>query len=121
MELCMWQTDQVRCLPLAGQLARWSPDGQKILFQQQLQFGGSRLYMATSDGAKVQELPARPQLYSVYYGAWAPDGQRIAFSADVAEDNQEQQQIFILERDEQIPPNYVICIGNQLVIPVRVT
>jgi hypothetical protein len=38
----MWQTDQVRCLPLAGQLARWSPDGQKILFQQQLQFGGSR-------------------------------------------------------------------------------
>jgi len=62
--------------PLGGlvvQEARWSPDGQKILF-----IHGNDLFVARSDGTEPRKLVTPPGVR--FFINWSPDGKRISFS-----------------------------------------
>jgi serine/threonine protein kinase/Tol biopolymer transport system component len=58
----------------AGQVAAWSPDGQKIVYGD-----GHELVMANSDGSAPTKLFAAPD--EVLDVAWSPDGSLIRFTA----------------------------------------
>ncbi len=57
--------------------ARWSPNGQQILFRM-----GSSLYLMDADGTNIQRLPETSHVLS---GSFSPDGKSIVYARDIYE------------------------------------
>src|SRR3989442_1103530 len=55
----------------------WSPDGTRIAFSGNPEFGGFSLYVMNGDGTRITKLT---NLIDVNYATWSTDGKRIALS-----------------------------------------
>jgi Tol biopolymer transport system component len=76
---------------------RWSPDGQKIVFQHAEDFALS-LWVMNSDGSQRRQLT--PAGMDAGAPDWSPDGQRIVFqSPDETPDDQTPQQLYTIHPD----------------------
>ena len=60
-------------------MARWSPDGTRLLYAAQTPDGAYVVYIANSDGSSPTRLTTHPA--GEVQGAWSPDGRQIVFSA----------------------------------------
>jgi TolB protein len=59
--------------------AKWSPDGQKIVFNS-LRYNGHNLYIMNPDGSGEQQITN--DLDDEFEPIWSPDGQRLGFLSD---------------------------------------
>jgi Tol biopolymer transport system component len=76
---------------------RWSPDGDRIVFQHAEDFGLS-LWIMNSDGSQRRQLT--PAGMDAGAPDWSPDGQRIVFqSPDDPTDDQTPQQLYTVHPD----------------------
>src|SRR5262249_55549243 len=57
--------------------ARWSPDGQQIVFDSNRDSGVFEIYVMNADGSSPTELTSPPVLGR--YPSWSPDGRQILF------------------------------------------
>ena len=55
----------------------WSPDGTRIAFSGNPEFGGFSLHVMNADGTRITKLT---NFIDVNYATWSPDGKRIALS-----------------------------------------
>jgi TolB protein len=62
-----------------GFMARWSPDGTKLLYTAQTLDLSYAVYISNSDGSFPQRLTTHPT--GEVQAAWSPDGRQIVFSA----------------------------------------
>lgn len=87
VEICIWTavTNGVDCLKLAGRFPVWSPDGTQILFIHQGTDGQSKIYLASTDGTNLQELPIPNTDKNPREPDWSPDGTSLIFVAGEAE------------------------------------
>ena len=63
--------------PAVDQLARWSPDGQRIIFRRHFGPGANTWYLINADGSG-QTATTLPNTTGP--AAWSPDGQKIAYT-----------------------------------------
>jgi Tol biopolymer transport system component/DNA-binding winged helix-turn-helix (wHTH) protein len=72
-------TVQLTKPPLYARSPRWSPDGTKILFASNTQYGVDHLYLISPDGGAPELLlPDEPGPLTL--GDWSPDGKRVVFT-----------------------------------------
>jgi Tol biopolymer transport system component len=71
-----------------GGPARWSPDGEKILFKTYSTVDdlSGKIWVVNSDGSNPQVLLDFPDA-DEGAAAWSPDGTKIAFSSDIGGDH----------------------------------
>lgn len=77
--------------------ASWSPDGTKIVIGTWDDAGDRRLYVVSSDGTAMHQLPARaaPEDEGPYAPLWSPDGTRIVYK-ELAPPGQEDSSFTIM-------------------------
>jgi TolB protein len=73
---------QLTKLRAVSGLAKWSPDGKRLVFQSNLRLGHFEIYTIGADGRGLRQVTQ--SVVDVIQPSWSPDGSKIAFARDGA-------------------------------------